>query len=48
MICLLIQRRSSLLVPPLLLPSLAFVHRRGLQLIHDPRAHLHHAVSMAE
>jgi hypothetical protein len=32
----------------LLLPALAFIHGYGLQLIHDPRAHLHQPVAKPE
>ena len=38
----LFQLCSSCVAPQLLLPSLTFIHRQRLQLIHDPRAHLHH------
>jgi hypothetical protein len=30
------------------LPAIALVHRQRLQLIHDPRAHLHHAMSVPQ
>jgi hypothetical protein len=33
-----------LFIPQLFLPSLTFVHRQSLQLIHDPRAHLYQPV----
>ena len=38
----------SYLAPQLFLPSLTFVHRQSLQLIHDPRAHLHQPMPMPE
>src|SRR6202162_1233858 len=34
--------------PQLLLPSLAFIHRQRLQLIHNPRAHLHQPMPMPQ
>ena len=37
-----------LFAPQLFLPSLAFVHRQGLQLIHDPRPHLHQPMPVPE
>jgi hypothetical protein len=39
---------SCLFAPQFFLPSLAFVHRQSLQLIHDPRAHLHQPVPVAK
>ena len=43
-----LQLRSPLFAEQFFLPAIALVHRQRLQLIHDPRAHLHQSMPVPQ